>query len=752
MSLERWFRLSSYATLGVSCAALVFAEAPFLPDLQVCLAPVLALLLLAWWLEGRWSLPAWGANLLGGLIAAGGLSWLATQLADDESLLARVAFHLALLPYMGPLLMASLLVKMFRPRDAGDFWRLQGLGLMQVGLGCVLDGGPAFGALLAIYLASALACLALRYRLTTAGEASAFSVVWLLSFTLRWTLLIGVAALLLFLLTPRRDSLAWEPLNDLRSGSNRLHAEAGGSDEINLNGTGRVELDDEIAVRVAAVDAAGQAKLDLPGEQRWRGVVLDWYQNGKWTMMHQMPVNPRRINPHELPDFGPKQFFLTFTVQPRQAGSLVLAEPVRLGPLATRLPIVTLDGESRAPLFSGVPNTLLPLPLSGRREYHYRQVVPILDDSARTPALSLRRGPYLEGLAHLPRHLDPALTNWTVDLLRQLSQKRRYFLPEDVRSALARPQRSFVIAEENWQAVAHVLTEYLAHSGEFTYTLDIARADQSIDPVMDFLVNVKQGHCERYATALALMLRSLGIPARVVKGYRGAESQGDGLYVVRHRHAHAWVEMLVPHRPSAPPLFDWLMLDPTPAESASSVSRFSLARAWQEGQRLARQMWQTLIVDYNADEQADLWDTLRSGQRFAAPWKLGFAVLTVTAFAVGVLVLRRRSQRRPTCGPAGEPPAATAFYQRLLRILARRASLRPSYGQTPREYGEAARVMLQGRPDLARLAELPVRVVDLFYRVRFGGKPLSDGERRALEAELERLAEALRCSRAEPEA
>lgn len=61
--------------------------------------------------------------------------------------------ELAVLPYTGPLLMAALLVKVFRPRGPGDFWRLQGLGLMQVGLGCVLAAGPEFGGLLLAYLA-----------------------------------------------------------------------------------------------------------------------------------------------------------------------------------------------------------------------------------------------------------------------------------------------------------------------------------------------------------------------------------------------------------------------------------------------------------------------------------------------------------------------------------------------------------------------------------------------------------------------
>ena len=87
-----------------------------LPGLQVCLGPVLGLLLLAWWVDGRWSLPAWGANALGVLIAARVAVWLALHLSDSESWLSRVPMQLAVLPYTGPLLMAALLVRVFRPR------------------------------------------------------------------------------------------------------------------------------------------------------------------------------------------------------------------------------------------------------------------------------------------------------------------------------------------------------------------------------------------------------------------------------------------------------------------------------------------------------------------------------------------------------------------------------------------------------------------------------------------------------------
>jgi hypothetical protein len=748
MSLERWFRLSGYLTLGLACSALVFAETPFLPDLQLCLAPVLVLLLLAWWLEGRWSLPAWGANLLGALIAVGGLCWLATQWNDDESLLVRIPLHLALLPYVGPLLIATLLVQAFRPRGANDFWRLQGLGLMLIGLGCVLDGGPIFGSLLAAYFASALAAVTLGHRLASTGERPSFSIGWLLFFLLRWMPLVAAPAVLLFLLTPRRDSFAWQPLKNYRGSLPRLLGQSSDADEINLNGTGRVELDDEIAFRIAAAEADGAPKLDLSAEQRWRVTVLDWYQNGKWTMLHQMPPRTRRINQQDLPDLGAGQFFLTFTVQPRQAGGLPLAEPVCLGPHPVRLPVRTLDNEGRAPLFSSLSNVLFPPQEQGRREYHYHQAVPAGDELAARFARNAWGGSHLlGGLVNVPSSLRPALTNWTIALLHRLSEQPRYRLPERVRTAAAGRPESLLIDPSDWAAVADVLTDYLAHSGEFTYTLDLTHHDPALDPVLDFLVNVKQGHCERYATALALMLRSVGIPARVIKGYRGAESEGEGSYVVRHRHAHAWVEIRTP-QPDEPEVYHWRALDPTPAQSAAASSHFSLAYLWQESQRIFRQAWQNLIVNYNADEQADLWDSLKSLSFLAALRKLGGIVLTgLTALAA--LVLLRRLWRRRLTGEVCSSETVV-FYRRLVRLLGTRVSLWPSFGQTPREYGEAARALLLVRPAWVELAELPLRVVELFYRVRFGGQPLTEEERRALDADLDRLTEALRKSEPRP--
>src|SRR5205814_2284821 len=127
------------------------------------------------------------------------------------------------------------------------------------------------------------------------------------------------------------------------------------------------------------------------------------------------------------------------------------------------------------------------------------------------------------------------LEEWTDRLLQRLVARQAHELRsedlEKVRIPAPVPEgRTHRVRPGRWEKVARALCDHLATSGEYSYTLDLRRQNPSLDAAVDFLQNTKQGHCERYASALTLMLRSQGIPCRVVKGFRGAESRGDGTY------------------------------------------------------------------------------------------------------------------------------------------------------------------------------------------------------------------------------
>src|SRR6185369_8726882 len=94
----------------------------------------------------------------------------------------------------------------------------------------------------------------------------------------------------------------------------------------------------------------------------------------------------------------------------------------------------------------------------------------------------------------------------------------------------------------------------------YSYTLDLKRVDTSIDPIADFLLNVKAGHCEYFASSMTILLRNVGVPARVVNGFQMGEfNTVTGAYKVRQSDAHSWVEVYFADANR------WVEFDPTPA-------------------------------------------------------------------------------------------------------------------------------------------------------------------------------------------
>jgi transglutaminase-like putative cysteine protease len=116
----------------------------------------------------------------------------------------------------------------------------------------------------------------------------------------------------------------------------------------------------------------------------------------------------------------------------------------------------------------------------------------------------------------------------------------------------------------------------------FGYSLNVRR-DAHKDPIVDFLTLHQEGHCELFASSMALLARAEGIPTRVVTGYRGGDVNRVGGYtIVRERNAHAWVEAWVDGRWRAydptPPI-DGMRRDPGTVAAALDVASYALDRA-----------------------------------------------------------------------------------------------------------------------------------------------------------------------------
>ncbi|MCH7959735.1 MAG: DUF3488 domain-containing protein, partial [Candidatus Hydrogenedentes bacterium] len=143
--------------------------------------------------------------------------------------------------------------------------------------------------------------------------------------------------------------------------------------------------------------------------------------------------------------------------------------------------------------------------------------------------------------------------------------------------------------------------------GEFTYSLNVPELPDD-HPMDSFIRNTKMGHCELYASALALMVRSLGIPTRLVNGYRGGNwNPDDRSYIVTADMAHVWAEVFFID-------YGWIPFDPSPPQERvglttmgnlmSMISQFTLR---------ARLFWLRDVVGFSPKDRVNLFNNVSLG-------------------------------------------------------------------------------------------------------------------------------------------
>jgi len=260
------------------------------------------------------------------------------------------------------------------------------------------------------------------------------------------------------------------------------------------------------------------------------------------------------------------------------------------------------------------------------------------------------------------------------------------------------------------------------------------------DPLARFLFETRTGHCEYFASALAVMFRAVGIPSLVVNGYLGNEWNEFGEYlVVRQSDAHSWVEAYVDG--------EWRMFDPTPPTGQGLVNqRFTSFAAMLDAYRMR---WYRYVVNYSLQDQVELalqlrssshrlwsgdtlremWARLRGSERGSreTPWAVLFGALAVAV--VAALLWRRGRGRQPT----GEDAWATARYRAMLGLLERRG-LRKQPGETADEFLDKIESRLDGDRDVV------ARLTALYQEARFSGHESPD-QRAEIESLLGTLEE-----------
>jgi len=360
-------------------------------------------------------------------------------------------------------------------------------------------------------------------------------------------------------------------------------------------------------------------------------------------------------------------------------------------------------------------------------------------------------------------HFDPEMYPSLISLASMIAEKEREKNPNLRRIEL-------IQAYEN----------YFLTPGRFHYTLDFRNIhwNDQIDPIEDFVRNHRSGHCELFASALVIMLRSQGIPARLVVGFHGGDYNTlNDCWMVRGKHAHAWVEAYLRPEDCTTQMIDngaagpggaWLIADATPPIGEGDSTGMAT-----ETIEMARTMWQDYVLGMDGDtgisesismpspmisllQKIDLekWNrSLNAVQRSKsfkrAPYFLGliFLLLFLSPW-LNQLVAGRQTKGKAKVKKAGlfrrwvagaisliapgfsqwvltgrRTHPETRFYDRLTEILAQHGFQREE-NQTHREFARSVAGAMADHPAGSMIRSGVWEITEIFQQIRFGGQSI----------------------------
>jgi len=612
---------------------------------------------------------------------------LAAVVAGALSVAARGAGSLVALAHFATLAQGLQLLDA-RPRRSE--FLLVALALFQVILASNLTDSVLFPPLLAIFLPTAVWTLlvhTIRTEALEAGDPGAAQRA-LSRGLLRVTLLASAGsvalALALFLVLPRLHAGLVRP--PMLGG---LMPTAGFSERVQLGDLGRIRSDPTVVLRVETLIGAVP-----PSEDRyWRGLAFDVFDGASWSIgtSRRTPLSLDAELGVELAGGGEPDLVQRILREP-VSGGVLFAEG-----RTTRIegPLGRLEMDAGGAVYA-------PTRAEERVRYTMESRTTRRDDRAlrADAAVPPARAPTLLALPPLGPEVE----------------------------ALAREATAGAETDADRAAA---IEAWLRRTGRYTDTPPPARADDARTPVERFLLGERAGHCEYFASAMVVLARHVGLPARLVNGFAGGrENEIGGFVELTRSDAHAWVEI---HFEKA----GWVRYDPTPPDLRLRGAAATSLLARMADLRSALELWwfQHVVEFDRVDQLRALrsawlawrdWTREDGGARAAgAPAARGrfalpgagalplAAAIAAAGLGLAALALRRRRARED----AGPP----AFYTAALRLLARRGHVRPA-SATPRRF---ARDVAPALP--APAAEAFAALTERYLAARFGGLEAGDG-------------------------
>lgn len=750
------------------------------------------------------TIPRWLVNV-GALLA---VAWLTLELVAKEAYVVAA---------MGHFTMALQLLMLYAKKTDREYSQLLVLSLLQMIGASVLSVSMIYGVFLAAYCVLALATVLLFHLTSTADHVHAANVRASAGGPaparpttvagpgtrkhLRWVgaaggMVCGLVAVAVFVVMPRTGQSS---INLTTGGPTAAPTQTGFSNTVRLGagpiGTGSREPVLNVKLQTASHSIGWK-------DDPWliRGAALDAYntQNYTWYRSHfaqasdrvteLRTLNQQIVKDHQLTQRSAYTAEIALRDARQRTIFTVVAMPTRLG--STGFHLTRFDSDNlRSVAFSPIDQQLqaneaivgaatyrVTWPITNPHRARPNQAGPTPDAVGMPP-----------GIDELPADLVPTEALFTdrhdfTNRAYRSERSRRYNVVTrdnyarlwETEPARVRNYAQQIIREAGLERdpaarhtpddvkVAAALADHLRNG--YRYDLANPRPPRGQDPTIAFLFESRRGHCELFAAGLAALCRSVGIPARLVTGFRASEFNTlGGYYVVRQSNAHAWTEI------DGGPGIGWTTFDATPsseveAEHAAPQGPFTLVREIYEHIEFA---WIKSIVAFDSRTQKKVLDNVSASaasakqtgtdqlhslldrlKQLPGRFRIDHAELFVMALsAVGLLmaggilgrlfVLRRRrlAQLQLTTLPAAQRRGLSRrlrFYLTMQHMLERHGYRRPAW-QSPSSF---ARELADANP---MKFDPVIALTDLFYEIRFGHRDLDDERKQRIRAHLKQL-------------
>jgi len=479
----------------------------------------------------------------------------------------------------------------------------------------------------------------------------------------------------------------------------------GFSESVKLGGHGVLKSDDTVVMRVELESIRGNRDAQ---PLHWRGIAFDKY----WSVTAEAPFTNDTV---DYPHTGSERHTLAWMnarpTLPDRIEEVATRQEVWLEPLDSDV----MFGASNPRVFEGSQTVRRPsqkpmhneeLRLAHSQTVHYS----VWSQIDPPPAVELRAA---------ANALPPQL---------QRSYAVYLQIPPEITARTRALAQTITATQTNNYDKATAIVNWL--DANTSYTLELKEPGRQ-EPIDFFLFDRKQGHCEYYASAFAILARLNGIPTRQVNGFYGGEwNEYQGYVAVRAGDAHSWDEVYFPGK-------GWVTFDPTPPDRDDPLGRGGSGWRARMGRFMdtLRFQWTKWVIEYDLVAQLGLFRDLGSAIKKGAVSLKDLIVhhawlLASIAGAIVIVVIVRRRRRRETdpLAPSARarPRSRSAIaqaYHRVAKQLAKHGLAREP-GVTPHEH--ASRLATPFAADVRELT-------DLYYAAEWGGRSDAAAERRAVE-------------------